>query len=205
MIKEVWHENMDSLHPDILHNAMNSSYCFHLMQDIVLGRYPDRSVKLTEDYQIESSEPPESMSDKKGFLAYQRRSEESHNIEIAIDHDSKKQGKPISRLELNIATPLDMPEEYHDFMLVKKAQMVVRNEKNRMIDIYNIHKNTNKLSRLAGVIVIDKTIFRNGKDYVQRNKDGEATNTKNFYARESTSIVDSDGVDRLIDLLPKYA
>lgn len=204
MIREKWHDHMDSLDSDIVKNAMYSSYCLHLMQDIVLNQYTKPTQELKPEYQIVSSRESELMNPQKGYLAYERLADEMQSIEIVIDHDSNKQGLPITKLDSNVATPLDMPGEYYDFKLLKKAHMVVRNDNNSKINIYKFHKNVNVLSRLAGAIVIDKTVFRDANDYPPFQKDAKPEKAKNMYIKESTSIVNSDGANAIIDLLPKY-
>jgi len=212
MIRENWHENLSSIDNDTAQLAMNSANCLNTMQSVVDDvSYNKPIVDWSPDCELYKPNPQIFLRNFASRLNYTKQIHDlEHDVEVIIHYDSDRPGIPIQKLDLATREPQNVPAEYHDFELNHKAQMLVRNNKHNLIDLYNVYKNTNRLSRLAGAIAIMHTVYESRhfeeKILTKRPTDKEfkAKTIKNtrHYLRSPMVMVDNKGIDNIFSLLP---
>jgi len=212
MIREKWHENLSSIDNDTARLAMNSAYCLKTMQSVINDVSMNQPIAdWSPDCEIYRPKPEIYLISHFDRLNYTKQINDfKHDVEIKIHHNSEYPGIPIKQLDLATREPQNVPAEYHDFALNQKAHMLVRNNKNNFIDLYNVYKNTNKLSRLAGAIAIMHTVYESKhfeeKVLTKKPTDKEYStqtvkNTRN-YLRHPMTMLDNKGIDHIFRLLP---
>jgi len=212
MIKEKWHDNLTSIDSDTARLAMNSAYFLQTMQSTIDDISNNKAINdWSPDCTMNKPSPGIFLSNFTDRLNYTKQIHDcKHEVEIKMHHNSDNPGIPIQRLDLSTREPRNVPAEYRDFELSQKAQMLVRNSDSSFIDLYNVYKNTNKLSRLAGAIAIMHAVYesKNFEEKVLTKKPTDKEfNTKTIkntrhYLRSPMIMLDNKGIDHIFSLLP---